>query len=196
MFMQDYDLMWDNHPSSQMGPANVLLHCDEVDTSLNNPAITMLPTVSDVLIHALDVELADRIASSTVTDPLVKDALDAMSKHTFLFPRTSCKDWTFLEGTLYFKGHLYIPEPARQNLVCSLHCSLAGEHGGYLRTIHLVQHNYWWPGLITFVHRFMADCATCQANKVNMHPTVPGLCPSLLVLTLFWSWSTMGLQRG
>jgi len=125
----------------------------------------------------LYVRLAKRIANFTATDPLVKDAVDAMSKQTSLFPCVTHDKWTFLDGTLYFKGCLYVLEPAHQDLVCSLHCSPAGGHGGYFHTVHLVQHEYWWPGLTTFVCRFVAGCATCQANKVNTHPTVPGLCP-------------------
>jgi len=177
MFMQDYDLVWDNRPSSQMGPADALLRRNEVDTSLDNTAVTMLPSVSDVLIRALDVRLAKRIADFTATDPLVKDATDAMAKHSSLFPRAARDDWTFLDGALYYKSHLYVPEPARQELVHSLHCSQAGGHGRYFRTVHLVQRDYWWPGLTTFVRRFVAGCTTCQANKVNTHPTVLGLCP-------------------
>jgi len=150
--MQDYDLVWDNHPGSQMGPADALLHCDEVDTSLDNTTVTMLSTVSDVLICILDVRLAEQIANFTATDPLVQNAWDAMSKHTSLFPCASFDDWMFIEGSLYFKGCLYIPEPAYQDLVCSLHCSLVGGHSGYFRTVHLVQCDYWWPGLTTFVH--------------------------------------------
>ena len=134
-----------------MGPADALLRCDEVDTLLDNTAITMLPTVSNVLIHALDVRLAERIADFPANDPLVQDAVNAMSKHTSLFPHASCDDWTFLDGALYFKGHLYIPEPARQDLVRSLHCSPVGGHGRYFRTVHLVQRDYWWPSLTTFV---------------------------------------------
>ena len=149
--MQDYDLMWDNRPGSQMDPADALSHHNEVDTSLDNTTITMLHSVSDVLIHALDVRLAERIADFTVTDLLVKDALDAISQQTSLFPCASCDNWKFMEGSLYFKEHLYIPEPARQDLVCSLHCSPAGGHGGYFRTVHLVQRDYLWPGLTTFV---------------------------------------------
>jgi len=112
MFMQDYDLIWDNRPGSQMDPADALSRRDKVNTSLNNTAITMLPTVSDVLICALDVRLANRIAEFTATDPLVKDATDAMVKHSSLFPRTACDNWMFLDGALYYKGRLYIPEPA------------------------------------------------------------------------------------
>jgi len=177
MFMQDYDLVWDNRPSSQMGPADALSRRDAVDTSLDNTAVTMLPTISDVLVCALDIRLAECIAEFTATDPLVKDATDAMATHSSLFPHTTRDDWTFLNGALYYKGHLYVPEPVRQELVHSLHCSPAGGHSGYFRTIHLVQRDYWWPGLTTFVRRFVAGCATCQANKVNIHPTVPGLCP-------------------
>ena len=176
MFMQDYDLVWDNRPGSHMDPADALLHHNEVDTSLDNAAVTMLPTVSNVLICALDVQLAEKIADFTVTDLLVKDATDAMAKHSSLFPHTVRDDWTFLNGALYYKSHLYVPEPAQQDLVHSLHCSPAGEHGGYFCTIHLVQCNYWWPSLTTFVCHFVAGCATCQANKVNTHLTVPGLC--------------------
>ena len=151
MFMQDYDLVWDNHPGSQIGPADALSRRDEVDTLLDNTAVTMLPTVSDVLIRALDVRLADRIAEFTATNPLIKDATDAMAKHSSLFPRAARDDWTFLNGALYYKSRLYIPEPARQDLVHSLHCSPVGGHGGYFRTVHLVQRDYWWPGLTTFV---------------------------------------------
>jgi len=114
-----------------MGPADVLLHCNEVDTLLNNTTITLLPTISDVLIHALDVELADKIAHVTATNPLVKDATNAMSRHSFLFPCATCEDWTFLDGALYFKSHLYVQEPAFQNLVHSLHCSPVGGYGRY-----------------------------------------------------------------
>jgi len=175
--MQDYHLLWDNCPGSQMGPADALSHRDEVDTSLDNTAITMLPFVFDVLIRTLDVRLAERIADFTETNPLVQDARTAMSQHSSLFPCTSFDDWTFLECSLYFKGCLYIPELACQDLVHFLHCSLAGGHGGYFCTVHLVQCDYWWPGLTTFICRFVAGCTTCQANKVNTHPTVPGLCP-------------------
>jgi len=119
----------------------------------------MLPTVSDILIHALDVALANKIAHFTMTDPLIKDTTDTMSKHTSLFPHTTCEDWMFLDGALYFKGRLYVLEPAQQDLVHPLHWSPAGGHGGYFCTIHLIQCNYWWPGLTTFVNHFVAGYA-------------------------------------
>ena len=76
-----------------MGPADAFFWHNEVDTSLDNTAITMLPTISNVLIHTLDVKLAEKIVRFTVTNLLLKDATDTMSKHTFFFPCMACKDW-------------------------------------------------------------------------------------------------------
>ena len=126
MFLHDYDLAWDNHSGSQMGPANMLSCCDMVNTFLDYTAIILLLSGSDVLICALDVELADKIAHFTATNLLVKDATDAMSKHSSLFLHAACKDWTFLNSALYYRSCLYILEPAQQDLVCFLHCSLVG----------------------------------------------------------------------
>ena len=92
-------------------------------------------------------------------------------------PRTTAADWEFIDNSLYFKHHLYIPESACHSLVKSLHESPAGGHEGFFHTLHRMQKDYWWPGMSTFLRRFIAGCADCQAAKVNTHPTVPGLSP-------------------
>ena len=46
-----------------------------------------------------------------------------------------------------------------------------------MKTRQLVAAEFWWPGLASFVHRYVEGCALCQQNKVNMHPTVPPLSP-------------------
>jgi len=42
--------VWDNRPGSQMGPADALSRRDEVNTSLDNTSVILLPSVSDILI--------------------------------------------------------------------------------------------------------------------------------------------------
>ena len=76
------------------------------------------------------------------------------------------EDWKFDNGSLYFKNRLYIPEPARPDLVRSTHESLHGGHGGYYQTYNLLSRDYWWPGMTTFVRRFIQGCATCQLSKI------------------------------
>ena len=92
-------------------------------------------------------------------------------------PWTTAVDWKFIDNSLYFKHRLYIPEPARHDLVQSLHESPARGHEGFFRTLHRMQKDYWWPGMSTFLRKFILGCADCQAAKVNTHPTVPRLSP-------------------
>ena len=47
---------------------------------------------------------------------------------------------------------------------------------GVFYTKSVLERDFWWPGLSTFVKNFIAGCAICQQNKVNTHPTVPPLC--------------------
>ena len=174
MFLQDYDLEWNHTPGTAMDPADALSRKDEVDTSSDNTEQVLLP---DLHINMLDASLASKIAESTPSDQFVIDALSAMEASTVPLPRSSPEDWYFDQGALYYKGRLYVPEPARHSLVKGIHESLAGAHGGYFHTISLLQRDYWWPGMTTFVRRFIAGCAICQANKVNTHPSHPPLAP-------------------
>ena len=92
-------------------------------------------------------------------------------------PQTNKTDWEFSDGALYFKHQLYVPEPARHDLVDSLHKSPTVGHEGFFQTLHHMQRDYWWPGMSTFLQRFILGCTDCQVAKVNTHPTVPRLSP-------------------
>ena len=48
---------------------------------------------------------------------------------------------------------------------------------GIFHTKAILECDFWWPGLASFVKNFVDGCATCQQNKVNTHPTVPLLIP-------------------
>ena len=48
---------------------------------------------------------------------------------------------------------------------------------GVFHTKSILECDFWWPGLSTFVKHFITGCTVCQQNKVNTHPTVPPLCP-------------------
>ena len=65
----------------------------------------------------------------------------------------------------------------RRSIVKRHHDLLPMGHPGHLRTLELVQRDYWWPGLHTFVKNYVAGCADCQQAKINRHPTDPPLMP-------------------
>jgi hypothetical protein len=164
-----------------MGPADALSRRDDIDTADDNVELTLLP--DDLFARAIDVALTDKIALSTPSDPLVLSALHALDEGTSLFPHARRKDWLYQEGKLYFKGHLYVPEGARRDIVVTLHESATGGHGGIFRIQDLVTQDFWWPGLNAFVQRFVTGCAICQAHKVNTHPSTPPLVPLASIAT-------------
>ena len=79
---------------------------------------------------------------------------------------------------------MYIPPAACHTLIDSLHSSPALSHVGQFRTKTFLERNFWWPGLSTYVNKFIEGCAVCQQNKVNTHPTCPPLNPVPSTATL------------
>ena len=175
MFLQDFDLQFAHIPGSAMGPTNVLSHLADPDTSFDNTDVTLLP--DDLFICAINTTLVDKINSSSILDPLVVSALQNLSNGSPLFPCSSLIDWHFSDSKLYFKSRLYIPSDTHQDLVSSVHSSLASSHGGFFHTYSLLAWDYWWPGMSLFVCLFVAGCTLCQQMKVNTHPTAPALSP-------------------
>ena len=182
-----------------MGPTDALSRKDEVETSDNNQEITLLKGGDQYFhIHAIDVALANKISSSSASDPIIAKALAAMNDESGepWIPQTTKTDWEFIDGALYFKHHLYVSKPARLDLVKSLHESLTRGHEGFFQTLHHMQRDYWWPGMSTFLRKFISGCADCQAAKVNTHPTVPGLSPLAVENPLPFSSISVNLIMG
>ena len=171
MFLQDFDLHFIHVPGSAMGPADALSRLPDPDTSSDNVDVTVHP--DDLFIRAIDAVLVDKISSSSSSDPLVVSALQNLSIGSPLFPHSSLSDWRFSDSFLYFKNCLYIPATARHDLVSSVHSSLAAGHGGFFSTYTLLSWDYWWPGMSSFIRRFIAGCTLCQQMKVNTDLTVP-----------------------
>jgi hypothetical protein len=175
LFLQDFDLHFNHTPGMQMGPTDALSRRDNIDTADDNVELTLLP--DDLFARAIDVALADKIALSTPSDPLVLSALQALDEGASLFPRAWREDWLYQEGKLYFKGHLYVPKGPVVTLLSPFMSQLLGD------TAASFEPRIWWPGLNAFVRRFVMGCAVCQAHKVNTHPTAPPQTPLASVAT-------------
>ena len=117
-----------------MGPAHTLSQKEEIKTSDDNHEITLLKGRDQYFhIRAINAALAKKISSLSIEDPIVTKALATMNHDSGKpwIPQTKAADWKFIDNSLYFKHHLYIPESAHHNLVKSLHESPAGGHEGF-----------------------------------------------------------------
>ena len=72
---------------------------------------------------------------------------------------------------------MYIPPDACHTLISSLHSFPTLGHAGRFRTKTFLERDFWWPGLATYVNKFIKGCTVCQQNKVNTHPACPPLNP-------------------
>ena len=199
LFLQEYNIQWGVERGINMGPADALSWKDEIETSDDNREITLLRGRDQYFhIHTIDATLAKKISSSSTKDPIITKALAAMN-HNSGKPwilRTMAANWKFIDNSLYFKHHLYVPESARHDLVRSLHESPARGHEGFFRTLYRLQRNYWWLGMSTFLRKYISGCADCQATKVNTHPTVPRLSPLAVESPLLFSSISVDLITG
>ena len=88
-------------------------------------------------------------------------------------------DWTFENGLIFYKDKCYVPNDLDlwRKILEKYHDAIPIGHPGQLRTQEIVQRDYWWPGLHTFVKSYVDGCATCQQHKINRHPPNPPLQP-------------------
>lgn len=78
-----------------------------------------------------------------------------------------------------FNGKMYVPDDLdlRRKIVSDHHDAKVAGHPGALATLQSVHLSYWWPGMATFIRRYVAGCGVCQQFKVNTHPMKPSLFP-------------------
>ena len=128
-----------------------------------------------LFIKAIDVVLTNKVTHSSPSNLLISAALHALDNGKSLLAKASKHDWHYDNGKLYFKYWLYIPESAQQDLVSTIHASKTCRHGGIFCALNLLQQDYWWLGITTYICKYVADCTIYQANKVNTYPTIPAL---------------------
>ena len=71
---------------------------------------------------------------------------------------------------------LYVPKDKNLwgQIIGLHHDSQTTGHPGQYKTIELVTHNYWWPGVSRDVKAYVKGCKKCQATKIHhTKPTGP-----------------------
>ena len=177
--LSDFDLELHHVPRKDLASPDALSHRPDhsPDDDNDNEHVTLLP--QSLFINLIDTSLARKIAASSDSDPVVLTALSAIDGEMPLPFRSQLSDWTYKEGILSYKNWVYVPEQLE------LHCAAVQKHHDHpsashpsvLKTRQLVTTEFWWPGLATFVRKYVKGCAVCQQNKANTHPTMPPLAP-------------------
>jgi len=76
------------------------------------------------------------------------------------------EEWEVEDGIILKEGRIYIPEgDLRREIIQLYHDTPIGGHGGRWKTAELVARNYWWPGVMKEVGRYVDGCDACQRYK-------------------------------
>ena len=177
LFLSEFDIKLEHTPGTKMVISDALSRRPDLCQEENdNDDMTLL---SDTLfVSAIDLALRDILAAAGRNDSITREALQTLKEGPT--PATSTlADWTVQEGLTFYKGRCYVPDnlEVRRQIVSRYHDTLSAGHPGQLKTQELVQRDYWWPGLATFVKNYVKGCAFCQQHKINRHPTHPPLQP-------------------
>jgi len=135
--------------------------------------------LEELFVRLLDLDLQDAVTLGQSKDSTAQDALDKLND-----PEDQATQWHLEDGPngskcLFFNGKMYVPDDLdlRRRIVSDHHDTPVAGHPGILATTRSVRLSYWWPGLATFVKKYVAGCATCQQFKVNTRPSKPSLYP-------------------
>jgi hypothetical protein len=115
--------------------------------------------------------LEDEIHSTSEKEAVIK-ALEQIRTTGAWQLANGVAKWEEKDGLVYYKGHLYTPQDdrLRQKVLNQCHNAITARHPGRSSTLELVSHYNWWPGMISFVNKYVDGCDLCTRNKVAKHP--------------------------
>ena len=99
------------------------------------------------------------------------------------------------DGTVRFRGRLYVPPTARQELCDEAHQSKLSIHPGGNKMYQNVRRHFWWPGMKKDIADYVSRCLTCQQVKAE-HQRPAGLLQPLLIPEWKWEHVTMDFVVG
>jgi len=79
------------------------------------------------------------------------------------------RELSCVEGLLYRRNLLWVPEGLIQRVVESEHDTKVAGHMGQDKTIELIRRNFWWPKMNERIIDFVRSCPECQKNKAARH---------------------------
>lgn len=79
------------------------------------------------------------------------------------------EDFTLQDNLVFYNGRLFVPASLRSDVLRSRHDAVTAGHPGRARTLNLVERDFSWPGLKTFVRQYVSACDICARIKAPRH---------------------------
>ena len=104
-----------------------------------------------------EVDLLEEVRKSKVKDDEVVKAVKEMKQAKVKMLRD--KEWREVDSVMYKEEKVYVPkyDKLRAEIIRLHHDTLVGGHGGQWKTVELVTRNFWWPGVIKEIKRYVEE---------------------------------------
>ena len=105
-----------------------------------------------------DEIILKEVKAILLSDEVTKDYKSLLKSSPREFEK-SLQDWNYENRLLLYRGKIYIPhsveDTLRRQIVQMYHNLPSAGHPGRWKTYELVSRNYWWPGMTTFVKKYV-----------------------------------------
>lgn len=119
---------------------------------------------------------ASQLAAKVVTHSQAKENPSNLDNTTIVaFKKALEADTcTMKDGLAWVGDKLCVPAMERLETMQACHNSSLAGHFGFLKTLHFLKWQLWWPLLTKDVESYLASCLICAAAKCRQGNT-PGL---------------------
>jgi len=124
------------------------------------------------------IDILEKIRKPEAKDDEVIKAVEEMKKAGVKMLRD--EEWRNENGLILKEGKVYVPkdEALRVEIIRLHHDTPMGGHRGQWKTVEMVTRNFWWPGVMREVKRYVEECDACQCNKNRTEQLAGKLMPN------------------
>ena len=174
LYLSRFNFMLKHVPENKIGKADSLskrldqkaeVEKDNKDETLIKPEWLEVRKTKKVKVIVEGVNLLEKVRQSKVKDNKVIKVIKEMKRVGVKMLRD--KEWREIDGVIYKEKKVYVPKDniLRVEIIRLHHNMLAGEHKGQQKTVELVTRNFWQPGVIKEIKRYVEGYDSYQKNK-------------------------------
>ena len=129
-------------------------------------AINALEATHEMLIN--DKIILKEVKTALLLNKVTKDYKILLKSSPREFGKF-LQNQNYENGLLLYREKVYISysveDTLQQQIIKIYYNLLSARHPGWWKIYELVSRNYWWPGMTTFVKKYVTGCNMCQRIK-------------------------------